>query len=194
MSNNISLPWQTSPVYQRLKYTMRRLAGTGAGESSRAACKSCRRGTWARTNLTRQAEDIPPAACPFCLSSGTASRGPALGQPRVHSHEHVRRLVPKELILLRAVLSALYVVTGLVLAEAPGGILTIPILQMRKPEPREVEVTCSRSQGWSGAEPLCLHSSSTGLSVPRSGLSNAHLGTGLSTKPSSGKYWQVVGA
>lgn len=62
---------------------------------------------------------------------------------------------------------------------------------MRKLKPGEEEVTCSRSQGWSETEPLCLPSSSVGLNVPRSELSIAHLGPGLSANQPSGNYWQA---
>lgn len=126
MSNNISLPWQTSAVYQRLKYTTRRLTGPGAGDSFTAACESCLRVTWALTNLTwlqklitQPAEEIPPAALLVLPFSWKCFSGPGTGPGTRHAGMSKSGGLSPRSLLLCAVLSALCVVTHFVLAEAP---------------------------------------------------------------------------
>lgn len=129
MSNNIFLPWQTSSVYQRLKSTMQRLIGPGAGSGFRAACKSCLWVMGAGTDLmwfpklrTPLAEGNPPAVRPFCLSSELASKTRHHAGQQRHKYKQVRRHVPKELAALHR-LNAPHVVACQNLAEAGGNYL-----------------------------------------------------------------------
>lgn len=126
--------------------------------------------TWAHTNLTWLRErttgpqkEIPPTCVHSAFLLETLLQARHWARHKGHRHHHVSLLVPEELVLPHAVLRALYVVTSLILGKAPEGTLTLPILQMGKLSPRAVEVTCPRLQGWSVAELLCLHVSSTGL-------------------------------
>lgn len=127
MSNNIFLPWQTSSVYQRLKYTMQRLRGPGAGSGFIATGKSCLWVMWAHTDLmwlpklrTPLAGGIPPAVCSFCLSSEPASETRHHAGEQRHKYKQVRWWhVPKELAVLHG-LHALLVVAHQNFAEARG--------------------------------------------------------------------------
>ena len=111
------------PVYQRLKYTVWRLTGTGAGESFTAACRSRLRVTWAHGPFPHV------FILPLFWKHFSGARHWA-GHKR-HRHHQVTLLVPEE-VVLPAILSALYIVTRLTLAKALEGTLTLPILQMRK--------------------------------------------------------------
>ena len=132
------------PVYQRLKYTVWRLTGTGAGESFTAACRSRLRVTWAHPTLTWLPELITgpqkrflPHVFILPLFWKHFSGARHWAGHRRHRHHQVTLLVPEE-VVLPAILSALYIVTRLTLAKAPEGTLTLPILQMRKLSPKVV--------------------------------------------------------
>ena len=75
--------------------------------------------------------------CSFCLPFGNTSLGPGTGLGTRHRHHQVTLLVPQE-VVLPAILNVLYIVSRLILAKAPEGTLTLPILQMRKLSPKAV--------------------------------------------------------
>ena len=140
----------------------------------------------------RPAEEIPPTCVHPAFLLETLLQATHWARHKGHRHHHVSPLVPEELVLPHAVLSALYVVTCLILAKAPEGTLTLPILQMGKLSPRAVEVTCPRLRGLVSGRAAWLACFIYGtVNIPRSGLSVVHRGTGLSTKEFSGKCWQM---
>ena len=132
------------PVYQRLKYTVRRLTETRAGESFTAAHRSRLRVTWAHPNLTWLPELITgpqerflPRVFILPLFWKHFSGAKHWAGRKRHRHHQVTLLVPEK-VVLPAISSALYIVTHLTLAKAPEGTLTLPILQMRKLSPKAV--------------------------------------------------------
>lgn len=196
MSNNISLPWQTSPCTSKAQIHNAEAAGTGVGESFTTACGNCLGGhrSSQKSHVAPKSdnpEESPPAILYFFLLE-MLLQARNWTKHEQHGHEPLRPLVPKEPVFLRAVLTALYVVTHLILAKAPEGPLTYPHFA-----DEETEIQGSLSHvlkvirlvsGRAALLARFLHWMGSG---PRSGLSVAHLGTGLSTKQPSGKHWKM---
>lgn len=192
MSNNISLSWQTSPCTSKARIHNAEAAGTGVGESFTTACGNCLGGHKSSYKSHVPPKSDNPEESPsailhssFLLEMLLQARN--WTRHEGHGHEPLRPLVPKELVFLRAVLTALYVVTHLILAKAPGGPLTYPHFAEEK---TEIQGSLSRVlkvvRLVSGRAALLAHFLHWMGSGPTSGLS------GLRTKQPSGEYWECV--